>query len=182
MIKVPQLGECGARPKLVGIPWQSEGKAVGGEPIVVEMRQTVQSKRLIRNTQASGFQQSKLIMIGAGWFAHGSPPFSRSDQKKRNLPGAHRGEAWEVLLRKKWQTSGSAQAESCEFASSDPVPMLAKCRDFSVFWAFAIIERVRFEARFSGRFSFPRFFPRAFRIPVEGYPHRRGLRQNCGGS
>jgi hypothetical protein len=61
-------------------------------------------------------------------------------RKKGTSLGAHRGEAWEVLLKEKCQKTGSAQAKSCEFASADPVHLLAKGRDFSVFWTFSIIE------------------------------------------
>lgn len=98
MIKVPEMVEADSRPKTVGIPSHREREPIGGKPVVVVMLQNVKRECFVGNGESTRFQEFQLLLVSECWLAYFATPLRCSAQIKSNLPGAHRGEAWEVLL------------------------------------------------------------------------------------
>jgi hypothetical protein len=99
-IEFPKLLEGGSGNKGIAVSALGEREAVGRNPVIIVMLQAVQGKGFILHDQTPCFQEVELFLIGSGGFTHRkSPPqIERIEWEKETPLGAHRGEAWEVLL------------------------------------------------------------------------------------
>ncbi len=79
LVKVPDLVEGCSGLEPVGLAGKGEGKAVGGEAVVVVMGQTVQREGLVGHDQAAILENLELRRIGRRGLTHAPAPSSLSD-------------------------------------------------------------------------------------------------------
>jgi len=97
-VELPKLLEGGPGDEEVAVSALGEGKAIGREAVVIVVLEAMPGEGFVPHDETAGFQEVELLLIGSGGLAHGRPlPFVPALEKS-NLPGAHRGEAGEVLL------------------------------------------------------------------------------------
>jgi len=98
VVEIPKLFECGSRLELIWRRRNGERKPVCRKPVVIMVFQGMEGESVVPHGQPARFEAGQLLLVSLSGLAHRLLPSGRVPKlalsvQKRNLPGAHRGEA-----------------------------------------------------------------------------------------